>query len=74
MRHQTVIDVYLLLEVVVQDRNIPKYETPVYTPPLRRLVCLIRSSQISDILFGGLLHQIAKLTYFILGGLRLWRL
>jgi hypothetical protein len=49
MRHQTVIDVYLLLEVVVQDRNIPKYETPVYTPPLRRLVCLSRSSQISDI-------------------------
>jgi hypothetical protein len=64
---------YLLLEVVVQHRDIPKHETPIYTPPLRRLMCLIRSSQISDALFGGLLHQIAKLTYFILSGLRLWR-
>jgi hypothetical protein len=36
------------------------YETPIYTPPLRRLVCLIRSSQISDVLFGGLLNQITK--------------
>jgi hypothetical protein len=58
---------YLLSEIVVQDRDIPKHEQPMYTSPLWRIVYFIRSSQGTYALFGGQLYYIAKPPYVIPG-------